>query len=156
MAEPKEVGKWGATVTKVIPATIDKVWAVLGDFDGIQRNFPQFFGTCETVEGEKNKPGSVRVVTTVPNATGEIFEGRERLLDLDDVNHTTHYLVEYISFGWTGFEANISCESVEDGHTLVTWTYEMNPTSTTTEEDFIRRQSGFYVEVLELTEAIVA
>ncbi|CAM6125273.1 unnamed protein product [Calypogeia fissa] len=156
MAEQTGQGKWSVTVTEVIPGTIDKVWAVLADFDGIQRHFPQFFGSCETVEGEKNKPGSRRVVGTVPTPEGKVIEARERLVTLDDVNHTTTFVVEHVTLGWTGCQASISCESVENGHTLVKWTHELNPLSTISEEGYMRKQSDFYHEVLEITKGIVA
>ncbi|CAM6092770.1 unnamed protein product [Calypogeia fissa] len=154
-APKKDPAKWGTTVTDVIPATIDKVWAVLADFDGLQRHFPKMVATCDTVEGQPNKVGSLRLAKGVMPG-GQVVEARERLLTYDEVNHTTSYAIEKFNHGWTGFVAHIKVESVEKGQTLVKWSFELDPVTNITEEEFLQRHSVLYTTALRLLKRRVA
>ncbi|CAM6091452.1 unnamed protein product [Calypogeia fissa] len=151
MAE-KQDGKWRSEVTEVIPAPIDKVWPILTDFDGLHRLFPQIYSSCETVEGEKNKPGALRHLTA-PTPHG-IVEAKERLISIDDVNHTTTYTIEWITMGWTGYLGAIDAKSTEKGETLVVWKFELDPVAGQTEEQVLPTQQGLFNAMLTLTKGL--
>lgn len=144
----REDGKWEAMVLETIPASIDNVWEVLSDFDGAKRNFPEFCTSCRTVEGEKNKAGSLRVVQWYSDA-GEAIEVSDRLLCNDKATHVTWYETERINNGWTGHKSFISLDSVDSGHTLVRWTWELDPNPMVTKDAFIKRQARFIREILQ-------
>lgn len=142
--------RWDDAVTDVIASPIDKVWPILADFDGFQRNFPQILSSCDTVEGEKNKVGSLRALSVPrPDGKGKV-EIDERLIHLDDVNHTTSYVIEKNGFGWTGYKATIVAKSTEDGQTSVVWSFGMNPSSGLPKEAFLHTQHGLFQGILNL------
>lgn len=139
--------RWENVVTDVIAAPIDKVWPILADFDGFQRHFPQVASSCDTVEGEKNKVGSLRILLVLlPD--GKKVEIQERLTHLDDVDHTTSYVIEKSGFGWTGYKATIVAKSTEDGLTSVVCSYGMNPFSGLTKEAYFQTQQGLFQGIL--------
>lgn len=151
----KQDGKWRGEVKDVVPAPIDKVWPILADFDGLHKHFPQIFSACETVEGEKNKVGSLRTLAA-PLPNGTTVEAKERLTSIDDVNYTTTYAIEEINFNWTGYNAKIDATSVENGQTLVNWSFELDPDSTQTEEKALQTQQGLFQAIINLTKGLVA
>lgn len=156
MAGKEEDGKWKGEVTEVIAAPIGKVWAILSDFDGLHRLFPQIFSSCKTIEGEKNKPGSVRALTAPLPDGSQTVEAHERLISVDDVNHTTSYGIDWINLGWTGYTGNIDAKSVENGHTQVLWSFELDPVDNVTEEMFVKSQKALFAGILSCTKGLVA
>ncbi|CAM6111762.1 unnamed protein product [Calypogeia fissa] len=151
----KQDGKWRGAVTEIIPAPIDKVWPFLTDFEGLHKNFPEAFSSCHTVEGEVNKVGSVRALVA-PLPDGGKIEAKERLLHCDDVNHTTSYNMEESNVGWTGYVAPVSAKSIDNGQTLVSWGFEVNPVSGTTEEEYARGTKGLFELILRTLKGLVS
>jgi hypothetical protein len=99
------------------------VWAILSDFNGFGRHFPEVFANCENIEGEAGKPGSVRRLTVPQPGTDQVGTADERLLTLDDTNHTTTYSVEKIDLGWENYQGKLVAMSPEEGKTVITWSF---------------------------------
>lgn len=148
-------GKWSGKAEEVITAPIDKVWPIISDFDGLHKLFPEIFESCETIEGEINKVGSLRALVA-PLPDGSKVEAKERLVSLDNVNHTTVYTIENINLGWTGYKAEINAKSLIDGSTHVNWTFELDPLSDQTEEEFMPTQVGLFQGILNLSKGLLA
>jgi hypothetical protein len=126
--------KWRGSVTEIIPAPIEKVWAYLSDFKALKTNYSEAFISCETVEGEVNKVGSVRFVVC-PFGDG-IIEVNERLLHQDEVNHTLSYGMEKNSMGWKGYTGHVSAKTGENGQTIAEWGYSLDPIGGMTHEEY--------------------
>jgi hypothetical protein len=98
---------------------------------------------------------SVRALVA-PLPDGGNVECNERLLHLDDVNHTTSYGMEKNNVGWTGYVGHISAKTVDNGQTLVEWGFEVNPMSIMTEEEYAAAPKGLFALILRLLKGLVS
>jgi carbon monoxide dehydrogenase subunit G len=95
-----------------VPATPDKVWALVGDFEGLGSWFPGIGGV--------RMDGDDRLITA-----GDA-EVRERLLSKDDATMTQRYSVVEGMPGLERHEATITVAPEGDG-SHVTWAFDVSP-----------------------------
>ena len=100
----------------VIPASVDEVWAVVREFDGLPKWHPGIAGS-EIEGGGPELVGCVRVLTLGDGATV-----RERLTEIDDVDRRTSYQMLDGPFPIRSYLATIRLAPVtESGHTFAQW-----------------------------------
>jgi carbon monoxide dehydrogenase subunit G len=118
-----------------IAQPIDKVWAILSDFAGIQAWHPGLL-SCET---EGSGIGSLRRVT--------LKDGRgatERLDELDETSHTLVYSVtESVRPATIGLSARITLTETSDTSTAVEWVVSP-PESDGLTDDIIEGMRAYY------------
>ncbi|CAM6085028.1 unnamed protein product [Calypogeia fissa] len=136
MANNQEEGKWAGSVTEIIVVPVDKVWEIVGVFDGLQKNFPEMIASCETVEREKNTEGSLRALA-VPLPDGTKFESKQRLVVRDNEKHSLSYAMEGNPL-LTDYKVEFSAEKHEtDEKTRVVYYFETRVNSLFTKETFL-------------------
>lgn len=124
-----------AYTSAVIPAPIDRVWAILRDFNGLPSWHPAIVKS--EIEGGKaaDSVGAIRSFTLSDG--GHV---REQLVALDDHRHKLSYIFVKPAFPITNYIADIHAEAVTDGGgTFVAWSADFDETP----ED-----AGKYVDVV--------
>ena len=105
-------------VSDVIDAPVDRVWAILRDFNGLPRYHPTLFARSE-IEGGKTADtvGCIRSFHTVDG--GHL---REELLSLSDRGHSCVYRILESPLPVTGYVSGCKLRAVtEGGRTLIEW-----------------------------------
>lgn len=97
-----------------IAASAERVWPLVRDFGGLHEWVPGVPAPAE-LTGDPEQPGTERVF----RHDGEILFA-ERLVEIDDANHTVHYEISRAPMPLDGHRASISLIGDGDG-TLVTW-----------------------------------
>jgi hypothetical protein len=114
-----------AYASSVIQASIDKVWAIVRDFNGLP-NWAPAIAKSEIEAGlPADRVGCIRSFYT--HDGGHI---RERLLYLDDQNHSLRYNFETPAFPVRNYIATMRLYPVSDsGHTFCEWeaTFDEGP-----------------------------
>jgi mxaD protein len=103
------------TETAEIKAPIDKVWATIKDFDGLDKWHPGF-AKDEIVKGKNNAVGAVRSLTI---KDGPTFT--EELLAFNEKHHSYKYRIIESPLPITDYESTISLKKGANGATVVTW-----------------------------------
>jgi mxaD protein len=111
--------------TVEIKAPLDKVWATVKDFDGLNKWHPAFSGD-ELVSGSNGKVGAVRKLTI---KDGPILI--ERLIAFDDAHHAYRYRIVKSPLPLAHYSSTITVRPGHAGMTEVTWsgTYQRKNTS---------------------------
>jgi mxaD protein len=101
--------------TVEIKAPVDKVWATVKDFDGLNKWHPGF-SSDELVSGSNGKSGAVRKLTIKdgPSLT-------ERLLHFDEAQHSYRYMIVESPLPITHYSATISVRPGKEGMSKVSW-----------------------------------
>ncbi|HXT07609.1 MAG TPA: SRPBCC family protein [Roseiarcus sp.] len=109
-------------VSSVIDAPIEKVWALLRDFNSLPQWHPRMVES--EIEGglPSDKVGCVRRLKL---ASGPVL--RERLLGLSDRDHTVIYTIEKTPQPITNHVATVKLTAVTDGdRTFAEWSAEFD------------------------------
>jgi hypothetical protein len=104
-------------------ADIDRVWAVVGDFQGVAR-WVWSVDTCIVRGGQApHEVGAIREYTMRDGLTQQ-----ERLVAYDAVGHSYSYeFVGAVPFGMSYYQGTVHlCPIVEDGTTFVEWIGEFD------------------------------
>lgn len=101
--------------TVEIKAPLEKVWATVKDFDGLNKWHPGF-ASDERVSGSNGKPGAVRKLTI---KDGPSFT--ERLLAFDEAHHSYRYMIVESPLPIAHYSSSISVRPGEAGMTRVVW-----------------------------------
>lgn len=108
-------GPLKVTKTVEIKAPADKVWAVVKDFDSLNKWHPAF-AADKIVKGTNNKPGAVRALTI---KDGPTFT--EELLSFDEAKHTYKYRIIESPLPLRDYVSSITLTESGKGTTIVTW-----------------------------------
>lgn len=103
------------TETIEIKAPVEKVWATIKDYDGLNKWHPGF-AKDEIVKGTNNTPGAVRALTI---KDGPTFT--EELLAFSEKNHSYKYKIIESPLPLQDYVSTISLKEGKDGTTVVTW-----------------------------------
>lgn len=119
-----------------IPANADKVWQLIGGFNGLPDWLP-YIPTSELREG-----GRVRRLET-PN--GEVIV--ERLEAFDDKERSYSYSIIEAPFPATSYRSTLRVLAVDKQNALVEWSGSFIPTGVT-DEEVTQLFHGIYVDGL--------
>jgi mxaD protein len=108
-------GPLKVTKTVEIKAPADKVWAVVKDFDSLNKWHPAF-ASDKIVKGTNNKPGAVRSLTI---KDGPTFT--EELLAFDEAKHSYKYRIIESPLPLRDYVSSITLTETGKGTTVVTW-----------------------------------
>jgi mxaD protein len=108
-------GPLKVTKTVEINAPAAKVWAVVKDFDSLNKWHPAF-AADKIVKGTNNKPGAVRSLTI---KDGPTFT--EELLSFDEAKHTYKYRIIESPLPLRDYVSSITLTESGKGTTVVTW-----------------------------------
>ena len=99
-----------------IKAPADKVWALAGDFGGIQRWSP---GTesSRLVLRKRNETGAIRLLRRRSNGT----QVTEKLLDYDPLNRRMAYTYVDGAVGASDYYSVLTVKDAGDGTSIVEW-----------------------------------
>jgi mxaD protein len=122
IADPPKTLK--VTKSVDVPASVDKVWDAVKDFDSLNKWHPGF-SKDELVKGENNKPGAVRKLTV---KDGPSFT--EELLAFDAAAHTYRYRIIESPLPLRDYVSHISVKPGAKGGSHVTWTGSFKRKST--------------------------
>ena len=104
-----------ARKTTVIHASVDKVWAAVKDFDGLNTWHPAV-AKDQIVEGKNNTVGAVRLLTLQDGGTI-----KEKLLNFSAAGHRFKYSIIEGVLPVSGYESSLAVKSIAADKTLVTW-----------------------------------
>lgn len=106
-----------AYASGVVSASVDQVWAVVSDFNGLPGWHPAVAGS-EITEGENGGIGAVRTLTL-----GDGARLSERLLALDETDHTyTYEFTDPGPFPVRTYRSTVRVAPVTDsGSSFVEW-----------------------------------
>lgn len=109
-------------VSAVIPASPDRVWQVVRDFNGLP-DWTPFVATSRIEDGRPaDQVGCVRAFRLTDG--GEI---RERLLGLSDYDYSCTYAILESPMGVENYVATLKLTPVtEEGHTFAEWSAEFD------------------------------
>lgn len=100
------------TVTSVIPATIDRVWAVIRDFNAMPAWHPLIAESRIETDAASDQIGCVRNFTLVDGA-----RIREKLLALSDLDHSFAYSILEADVPLLNYTAGVALTPISDGDT---------------------------------------
>lgn len=112
-AEPPKTLKVVKSVE--IAAPVEKVWALVKDFDSLNKWHPAFTRD-EIVKGTNNQPGAVRSLSV---KDGPTFT--EELLAFDDKTHSYRYRIIESPLPITDYVSHLSVHPGRNGGSRVTW-----------------------------------
>lgn len=109
-------------VSSVVPASADRVWAVVRDFNGLPNWHPAIANSRIEDRRPADRVGAVRNFNTRDG--GNI---RERLLSLSDYDYTCSYSILSSPMGVENYVATLKVTPVTDGdRAFVEWSAEFD------------------------------
>jgi len=128
-----------------VAAPVDKVWATVKDFDGLNKWHPGF-AKDEIVKGTNNQPGAVRALTI---KDGPTFT--EELLAFDEATHSFRYRIIDSPLPITSYVSHLSVKPGRNGGSHVTWSSTFkrkntsdNPPEAESDAGAVKLISGVY------------
>jgi mxaD protein len=112
-ADPPKLLRVTESVT--IKAPVDRVWAAIKNFDGLDKWHPGF-SKDEIIKGTNNRPGAVRALTIKDGPTL-----KEELLAYSGAQHSFRYKIIESPLPITGYVSTVSVKAGKDGTTVVRW-----------------------------------
>ncbi|WP_380286408.1 SRPBCC family protein [Kitasatospora purpeofusca] len=127
------------TVSRIVPATPEKVWTLVGGFDALPDWLP-FVPESVAVEG-----GRVRRLAT---PDGDVIV--ERLVDFNETERRYSYTILQAPFPVDGYVATIRVHAVpgRDDLAEVQWSGRFNPVDAT-EQEVVDLFTGIYADGLD-------
>jgi mxaD protein len=101
--------------TVEVKAPLEKVWATVKDFDGLNKWHPGF-AADELVSGSNGKVGAVRKLTI---KDGPVIT--ERLLAFDEAHHSYRYMITESPLPIAHYSSTVSVRPGQAGMTKVVW-----------------------------------
>jgi mxaD protein len=98
-----------------VPASVDKAWATVKDFDSLNKWHPGF-SKDELIKGTNNQPGAQRKLTI---KDGPSFT--EELLAFDESTHSFRYRIIESPLPITSYVSHISVKPGANGGSHITW-----------------------------------
>lgn len=144
----------GAVVVKQeLKVPVDEAWKLLGDWS--KGECFQHYGQVkvEIVEGLNNTPNCVRAMSA-PKPDGSIMRVREKLLTIDEKNHSFTYKCEENGFGFSFLEGSFKLTDAGDGTSVVDWSNKYGSPDASAMGIAVPLFTNMYVETVKLAEKI--
>lgn len=120
--------------SSVIGAPVEKVWALVRDFNGLPAWLPAVVSSVIEEGGAPDRVGSVRALTM-----GDGGKMREQLLGLSDAEHSVTFAIIESALPIKNYKSTIRLQSVTDGdQSYITWQSEFEVVGD--HEDELKRQ----------------
>ncbi len=133
------------TETVQIKAPLNKVWAVVKDFDGLAKWHPAI-ASDELTSGSNGSVGAGRKLTLKNGAVV-----MEKLTAYDDAGHSYHYIITESPLPVTHYSAALTVRAGKDGMTDVVWSGSFkrknaseNPPEAESDEGAVKLIKGVY------------
>jgi len=142
-------GKLTVTEIRSAATTPNRMWRVVGDFQGIGSWHPWAAQSARFYEGDPRAEGAIRVL---PLASGGSM--RDRLVEWDGTRLTLRYAAEITDLPVTKFEATLKVSNNLDGTSTITWSAIFDAAEGTSDDQAVAAVQEFFAAGLDALTAL--